>query len=498
MNVQPSSSNTRSVDFVNVLQTLITSAKLLQEATESTTLPVPSGPLLGVAIERLETIKGLKANKDLGEELAEKIVYQVSTIYHELSRPNRVNALDDDQTRESAPRAARASSPSPTRHESQFNAQQSQHQQIPLRSFQHCWPGTRIPILDEIDQWATSLATSTVNHQSSPSSLIYWLTDLSATGKSTIALHLADEWRERGLLGGIFDCASLTTETLRPKFKDDHDEDRMGWSVGGTVTDALCESWAAQLGSEFSELTPLIMQALSELHRSRTQSASPSFHQQFTSLILQPLRQLQRAKHDLSPQTKILFILDSLDECPREEREEILRGLKGINATHGIKVLVVSELPSSEGLSDIVAEMMENTASSSAGTPSSSIVTRGSINIHSASNMADILLYLTTRFQQHAATFHHHPQFRHTLIEPTIRVLAKRAEGIFLWAKVAFEMLINAENPTRILLNLIEEDSLGDLNGLYLECVLDAQTRLNKLQEARNAKQGDTEDQSGT
>ncbi|KAG8779039.1 hypothetical protein FRC16_003536 [Serendipita sp. 398] len=100
MNVQPSSSNTRSVDFVNVLQTLITSAKLLQEATESTTLPVPSGPLLGVAIERLETIKGLKANKDLGEELAEKIVYQVSTIYHELSRPNRVNALDDDQTRE--------------------------------------------------------------------------------------------------------------------------------------------------------------------------------------------------------------------------------------------------------------------------------------------------------------------------------------------------------------------------------------------------------------
>lgn len=29
----------------------------------------------------------LKANKDLGEELAEKIVHQVSTIYHELARP---------------------------------------------------------------------------------------------------------------------------------------------------------------------------------------------------------------------------------------------------------------------------------------------------------------------------------------------------------------------------------------------------------------------------
>lgn len=133
----------RSADYANVLQTLITSAKLLQEATESSTQPIASGPLLDVAIDRLETLKvrrppfrrigplwvalsapipicvyapridprltcpfffsllslslfffiyflfsqTLKANRDLGEELAEKIVYQVSAIFHELSRP---------------------------------------------------------------------------------------------------------------------------------------------------------------------------------------------------------------------------------------------------------------------------------------------------------------------------------------------------------------------------------------------------------------------------
>ncbi|KAG8793774.1 hypothetical protein FRC17_008379, partial [Serendipita sp. 399] len=262
--------------------------------------------------------------------------------------------------------------------------------------------------------------------------------------------------------------------------------------VGGRVIDTLCESWAAQLGSEFPELTPLIVQALSDLHRTQPQSASRSFPHQFNSLILQPLRQLQRSKHDLAPQAKILFVLDTVDACSQEERREILRGLKGINASHGIKILLVSELPSTEGLSDIAAELIDTSTSTSSPinpSPSATIILRGSINIHSASNVADILLYLTSRFQQHANTFHSHPQFRPALIEPTIRVLAKRAEGIFLWAKVAFEMLLSADNPTRMLLNLIEEDSLSDLNGLYLECVLEAQTRLNTIQESNKGKQ---------
>lgn len=53
----------RSADYANVLQSLITSTKLLQEATESSTEPIPSGSLLDVAIDRLETIKvGIRSN----------------------------------------------------------------------------------------------------------------------------------------------------------------------------------------------------------------------------------------------------------------------------------------------------------------------------------------------------------------------------------------------------------------------------------------------------
>ncbi|KIM23900.1 hypothetical protein M408DRAFT_27496 [Serendipita vermifera MAFF 305830] len=94
----------RSTDYANVLRTLIKSVKLLQEATESTNLPLPSGPLAGVAIDRLESIKALKANKDVGEELAEKIVHQVGTIYHELARATPTSGDDPSLSRASVTR----------------------------------------------------------------------------------------------------------------------------------------------------------------------------------------------------------------------------------------------------------------------------------------------------------------------------------------------------------------------------------------------------------
>lgn len=83
--------------------------KLLKEATEVVSAPVPSS-LLDMAISRLEKIKvsisielrvftakpawqALRTNKDIGEDLAEHIVHHVSTIYHELSRQALYNIV---------------------------------------------------------------------------------------------------------------------------------------------------------------------------------------------------------------------------------------------------------------------------------------------------------------------------------------------------------------------------------------------------------------------
>jgi len=47
----------RSADYASFLRALITSVKLLQEATQSTNLPIPNDPLAGVAVDHLEAIR---------------------------------------------------------------------------------------------------------------------------------------------------------------------------------------------------------------------------------------------------------------------------------------------------------------------------------------------------------------------------------------------------------------------------------------------------------
>jgi hypothetical protein len=347
----------------------------------------------------------------------------------------------------------------------------------------YCWPGTRIPILDEIDHWATSTITSHGSPSSTSinTSLIYWLADIPGSGKSAIAASLVEEWRSKGILGGFYDFGTSNVVHV-PEL-----ETGEGLVPGiGDITDALCEVWATQLGSAFPEISSPILRALSDIHRSPRSSSSRSFSNQLKQLVLDPLKTLQRARHDLQPHTKIIFVLDSIDECPPPHRTAILQAIKSVSTSRGgVKFFLISGLPTSESENDISVELLESPAS---------LVTRGSINIHSASNMADILLYLTSQFQVHAAQFHNHSQFRTALIEPTIRVLAKRAEGLILWAMLAFEMLLTAENPTRMLLNLVEEDALSDVRGLYLELMLTAQFNLDILNELRAPPSAPRED----
>lgn len=563
-----SSSLSREQEYYGVLQSLITSTKLLREATQASTLPVSSLSLLEVAIDQLEKLKTLKVNKDIGEELAEKIVHHVSTIHHELSRQTGVEGISDDQemqvlfqdaisrytnaislaqdgltklthrglfvksilrsrdrrelqnltlmidgefknlmaaigksqpTRErrrslhfesgfsSSPLAVRPSSPSPSQFTLPFGNQPFLGQATPLL---HCWPGTRIPILDEIDQWATSIASSS---KQSSNSLIYWLADVSGSGKSTIALQLADEWLERGLLGGYFDCATVLSAQRQPpkqssSFQESAertDKEESSYAAPcGEMTNAICEAWAEQLAASYSELTTTILRAISSLHRTAPNSPSRTFAAQFQSLILTPLKHLQRSKYDLSPQAKVVFVLDHMEAIPsgNGERREVLRALKSINAASGVKILIISPLPTSDEDHDILSELLQSSyPSGGQPTGAGGNIVQGSINIHSASNMADILLYLTAQFHLHSAQLHASKRFRSALIEPTIRMLTKKADGLILWSKLAFEMVLLTDNPTKMLLNLVEEDALGDINGLYLELVLRAQMSLDVI-----------------
>ena len=292
---------------------------------------------------------------------------------------------------------------------------------------------------------------------------------------------MAEEWKEKGILCGYYDFG-MTNHITPGKSA----ESAVSGNVPGIgpVPDAVCEAWAAQLGAAYPELSSSIIRALSEIHRSSPSSPTRGFADQIKALILKPLKALHRARQEHQPPVRVLFILDSIDECPPFHRAAILYAIKAVHPAFGARFFLISKLPTTEAESDIAAELLEAPPG---------LITRGSININSASNMADILLYLTAQFQVHAEQFNNHPQFRSALIEPTIRVLAKRADGVILWAKMAFEMLLIAENPTRMLLNLVEEDSLTDLNGLYLELLLMTQKNLDALNEERPLEGGDLE-----
>ena len=334
-------------------------------------------------------------------------------------------------------------------------------QQPQQRSY--CWPGTRIPILDEIDHWATATTSS--------SSLIYWLADAPGSGKSTIAASLAEVWRSNGILGGYYDF-----ETSNSIYAPEENDGSLVPGIGDIV-DALCEALATQLGAAYPELSSLVFRALSDVHCSPPASSLRSLSRQLALAILDPLKTLQRARYGLQPHAKILFILDSIEKCPPHHRAAILQVIKDVNSAQtGTKFLLIGGLPTIGDNGDISDELLDCPPS---------ILTRGSINIHSASNMADILLYLTSQFHVHAPRFNRHSQFRVALIEPTIRALMNRAEGLILWASLAFEILLMADNPTRMLLSLVEEDALADVNGLYLELVLTAQSNLDVLNKLR-------------
>ncbi|PVF90854.1 hypothetical protein CPB86DRAFT_524490, partial [Serendipita vermifera] len=145
---------------------------------------------------------------------------------------------------------------------------------------QACLPGTRIHVLSAINDW--------VNNPTS--NQVLWLTDVAGSGKSTIARHLAEQWNQRGLLGGFF----FFNKNI----------------VDATNTRLFCSTIAAQLAHHphhKSQLQSSIIDAMKEL------SPTPHFKEKLRRLVIEPSKGL-----------KLVLIIDALDECKENERVILL------------------------------------------------------------------------------------------------------------------------------------------------------------------------------
>ncbi|KAI9785620.1 MAG: hypothetical protein M1816_000367 [Peltula sp. TS41687] len=144
-----------------------------------------------------------------------------------------------------------------------------------------CHPETRLDLLRRIREWV----------QDPQGRCLFWLNGMAGTGKSTISRTLAQSFADENQLGASF-------------FFKRGEGDR-----GNAAK--LFTTIAAQLVAKMPELAPNMRKAI----EADPAISTKAIKEQFEKLIFQPLSEVKR----LSPQiSKLVIVVDALDECERE------------------------------------------------------------------------------------------------------------------------------------------------------------------------------------
>ncbi|KOS44725.1 hypothetical protein ACN38_g4304 [Penicillium nordicum] len=167
----------------------------------------------------------------------------------------------------------------PTALGAEFDSYSDQHED-------QCLPGTRSEILREINKWV----------EFPQGRCIFWLNGMAGTGKSTISRTVARTLKERRLLGASY-------------FFKRGEGDR------GDAT-RFFSTLATQLMHHMPQLIPAVRRSL----EADPGISGKSLRDQFQKLIYQPLLELRLDQNS----SKIVIVIDALDECNREEDVKVL------------------------------------------------------------------------------------------------------------------------------------------------------------------------------
>jgi nucleoside phosphorylase len=201
----------------------------------------------------------------------------------------------------------------PSAPQAAFNSYDNQHDSL-------CLYNTRVDVLKEIMAWANG----------DDERCIFWLNGMAGTGKSTISRTVAQNFADKGDLGASFFFK-----------RGEGDRGHAGLFIATIAT---------QLVQNLPSLA---------LHVQNAIEADPiisrkALKQQFETLVLQPLRNIRT---DQKP-SRIVIVIDALDECDREEDVKIMIRLlsqaKRLSSVQ-LKFFLTSrpELPIRVGFKDI-------------------------------------------------------------------------------------------------------------------------------------------------
>ncbi|PVF95652.1 hypothetical protein CPB86DRAFT_816988 [Serendipita vermifera] len=280
-----------------------------------------------------------------------------------------------------------------------------------------CLPGTRTQVLNAINIWVNDPTSNQV----------LWLTDVAGSGKSTIARHLAEQWKESGLLGGCF----LFNKNV----------------VDATKLRLFCSTSAAQLAHhplyQF-QLRPSIIIGIKEL------GTMSSFKENLMRLVIEPSRELE-----------LVLIIDALEECNENDRLTLLDCLlSSISQSRRLKILMTSrpELDIDQHLHPY----RSHTAS-----------------LHHAgleSNQADIEMFVQGQLSHLVSNSITHSN--------KFELLCKRVNCLFILASTPCRAIRNHPDPPAMLGVLLEATriSLVGINKVYSK-ILENACRLEEVDE---------------
>lgn len=248
--------------------------------------------------------------------------------------------------------------------------------------------GTRTQLLDRIKAWELE-----------DSKALLWLSDAPGTGKSTIAVHCAERWKAGGVL-----VASLYFRRDNPARQNE-----------------IWISVAASISQAYPLARRYIVAAILESPYLLTDTPSV----QLQKLVVNPLY----LAHEHIPRTHPLFIvLDALDECPTEQRRDVLEGLMELKHIPMIKIFTTSRRDHTFPKTSDISTQMPSDVERDEFDPEADIV--------------DVERYILDRLQ--GVTL----RSREAAVAGRIRRLLNRAgHHHFLWAQLLCDILETDPSP---------------------------------------------------
>lgn len=240
---------------------------------------------------------------------------------------------------------------------------------------------------------------------------VYCLGDIAGTGKSTVANHLAKGWHNRGRLVARFFFSR--------------------GSAGVSTAYDLSPHFARTMRKRF----PQIARSNDDIQALSTSS----IEEQWQELVVEPLLQLE--------DKSLVMIIDGLDQCSEDSRKILLRCILetfGSDALPNVKLFLTTRLES-----DIKPLLV------SAGDS----VRIESLQQHE-SNLKDVSHYIRHRFSTMRP-----PKMN----DQDARSLEKRANGLFVFAATACNLLERSFQRGEALKRILAADGFTSLDGLYLE-----------------------------